>query len=83
MTSDEKYILEEIVIEEQTRVTNHIHSVFGALADRDHGPAHASAFVTASLHGAAFALREWLGPQEAIAQLRKLADLIEAKAAKH
>ena len=83
MTSEEKYILEEIVIEEQARVTNHLSSVLDALANRDHAPARASAFVSASIHGATFALREWVGPKEAVTLLRKLADSIEVKAAKH
>lgn len=83
MTSDEKYILEEIVIEEQTRVTNHLSSALDSLAHRDHATARANAFVSASIQGATYALREWVGPQEAAALLRKLADAIDAKATKH
>ena len=82
MTSDEKDFLEEIVIEEQMRVTNHLSSALDSLAHRDHATARATAFVSASINGAAYALREWVGPQEASAVLRKLADAIDIHAAK-
>jgi len=83
MTSDEKYILEGIVLEEQTRVTNHLSGALDSLAHRDHATARANAFVSASIHGATYALREWVGPQEAAALLRKFADAIDVQAAKH
>ena len=51
MTSDEKYILEGIVLEEQTRVTNHLSGALDSLAHRDHATARANAFVSASIHG--------------------------------
>ena len=82
MTSDEKYILEGIVLEEQTRVTNHLSGALDSLAHRDHAAARANAFVSASIHGATYALREWVGPQEAAALLRKFADAIDVQAAK-
>ena len=82
MTNDEKYILEEIVIEETD--AGHKPSCPGALdslAHRDHATARANAFVSASIHGATYALREWVGPQEAAAVLRKFADAIDVQAA--
>ncbi|MEN8950179.1 hypothetical protein [Planktotalea arctica] len=82
MTSDEKYILEGIVLEEQTRVINHLSGALDSLAHRDHATARATAFVSASINGATYALREWVGPQEAAAMLRKLADAIDVQAAK-
>ena len=77
MTDADRYVLEEIIIEGQTRVRNDFHRAIAAIAEQDNATTRTEVHLTASAQAAAFGLAEWYGPQEAVRILRKLADALE------
>lgn len=77
MTENDKYVLEELVIEGQARVRNDFHRAIAAIAAQDHSVARTEIHLTALAQVAAYGLAEWHDPEEAARILRKLADHLD------